>query len=100
MQSMESDEIGQKLTEDDPAYEPLILVFIVLENAYYGGFTTKSKFSREMADVIAIAATEGLITTRINQEQWGNVWYLTEDGYEYMKELEYVLDLEGEDTVS
>ena len=84
---------GQKLTENDPDYQALLGLYITLFNAMDKGFTTKSKFAREFATLIAIAATEDLITTRLSDTTWGNTWSLTDDGFEYLMELESVLNL-------
>jgi len=86
--SSASEQTGQKLTEEDNGYDALVTIYLILCRALDGGFTTKSKFSRDMANIVAIAATEGLITTRLSEEHWGNTWFLTEDGYEFMKEIE------------
>lgn len=84
---------GQKLTKGDPGFEPLLGIYIVLFTAAEKGFTTKSKFAREFATLIAIAATEDLITTRLSETTWGNTWGVTENGLEYLMELEIVLNL-------
>tara|TARA_E500000318_G_C3546974_1_gene207140 strand:+ start:502 stop:705 length:204 start_codon:yes stop_codon:yes gene_type:complete len=67
-------------------------MFFVLKNAKMGGFTTKSKFARDAATIIAVAATEDLITTKLSEEEWGNIWFLTEFGHSYLKELENAVD--------
>lgn len=69
-------------------------VFVTLDAALNGGFTTKSKFARDMATIVAICATEQLITTKVADERWGNLWMLTEYGYEYYKEIEDAIDIE------
>ena len=90
--STRSERPGQILTKDNPDFEPLLAIYIVLFNAGDRGFTTKSKFARDFATVIAIAATEELITTRLSETTWGNTWMLTDYGFEYMMELESVLE--------
>lgn len=90
--SSASDQTGQKPTNDG-GVEALVMIHLVLLRALSGGFTTKSKFSRDMANIVAIAATEGLITTRLSEEHWGNTWFLTEDGFEFMKEIEDEFDI-------
>jgi len=37
------------------------------------------------ANEIAIAGCEGLITTRINDEAFGNVWLITKSGMEFIE---------------
>lgn len=63
-------------------------MFQVLARAWAGGFTTKSTFAREAASMVAIAATENLITTKLTDELWGNRWLITADGLSFLKELE------------
>lgn len=63
-------------------------MFQVLARAWAGGFTTKSTFARDAASMVAIAATENLITTKLTDELWGNRWLITADGLSFLKELE------------
>ena len=82
------DEHGQTPTELDENTEiALLAMYEVLIEAWAGGCTTKSKFARESANIIAVAATEGLITTRLEEEVWGNRWMITEKGMNFMKEI-------------
>jgi hypothetical protein len=56
-------------------------VCLVLTEAWQKGFTTKSDFSREFADYVAIAACMGWITTRIfPPDVWGSTWQITSKG--------------------
>jgi len=59
-----------------------------LARAKFGGFTTKSAYARQAATIIAMAATESLITTKVSEDVWGNLWVITEFGNAYMKEIE------------
>ena len=53
----------------------------VLVEAWKRGFTTKSDFSRENTDYVAIAACMGFITTRIfPPDVWGSTWNITSKG--------------------
>lgn len=63
-------------------------MFQVLARAWAGGFTTKSTFARDAASMVAIAATENLITTKLTDKLWGNRWLITADGLSFLKELE------------
>lgn len=90
-QSIQSEELGLTLTEEDVdqrTIEALIVMFEVLSEAWIRPFTTKSKFARDKANMVAVAATENLITTRLNDEIWGNRWLITDDGLSFMKEIE------------
>ena len=61
-------------------------VYIVLEHAKVNPFTTKSDFARMAANEI-----EGLISTRVNDGQYSNVWMITREGLDQMEELASVL---------
>lgn len=60
----------------------------VLTEAWQRGFTTKSDFSRELADYVAIAACMGWVTTRIfPPDVWGSTWQITSKGLLALEEL-------------
>ena len=65
-------------------------ILMVLAKTRVEPFTTKSDFSRKFATEIAIAASEGLITTRLNEGQFTNVWMITQDGLQFMESMEDV----------
>ena len=67
-------------------------IYLVLVKAWDTGFKTKSKFARDFATIIALAATENLITTRLADDVWGNTWLINDLGLEYMKEIEDAFD--------
>ena len=81
-------EHGQTPTEHE--MESLIAIYEVITMARVKPFTTKSDFARSYATVVAMAAVEGLITTKINDTTYGNVWLVTGNGMEYLEELEDV----------
>lgn len=56
------------------------LIRAVLERAWRGGFTTKSNFAREKADEVAICASLGLISTKIQGTKFGTQWFITKQG--------------------
>ena len=60
----------------------------VLHTVWTCQVTTKSDFARENADYIAMAASMGLITTRIMNEVYGRQWQITADGL-YALEAHY-----------
>jgi hypothetical protein len=69
----------------------------VLVEAWKAGFTTKSDFSRECADYVAIAACMGFITTRIfPPDVWGSTWNITSKGLLALESV-YGIDTEEED---
>jgi hypothetical protein len=62
----------------------------VLLSARTSPFTTKSTIAREQANFVAIAASEGLLTTRLDDQRHINAWLVTEDGLAWMREIEDV----------
>ena len=52
----------------------------VLHTVWTCQVTTKSDFAREHADFVAMAASMGLISTRIMEEVYGRQWQITSRG--------------------
>lgn len=61
------DAIGPKLTK-------------VLHQAWLSPFSTKSNYARHEADWIAVAASQGLLTTRASKDLYGQLWRVTPRG--------------------
>lgn len=61
-------------------------VIVVLKKAWLVGFRTKSNFAREFADEVAIAASLGLISTKIGKDQFDKTWHITRKGMDYLGE--------------
>jgi hypothetical protein len=59
----------------------------VLASAWHSPFTVKSDFARGQAIFVAVAASEGLITTREAAGLYGNVWRITARGLERLRIL-------------
>lgn len=91
MRNTASDEHGLTLTEDEA--EGLMKIAVVILKARQQPFTTKSDFARMAATEVALCACEGLITTKINDTTFGNVWMVTGHGLEYLEEVSDVLSL-------
>lgn len=53
---------------------------LVLFEAWKSGFTTKSDFARDNADIVAMAASLNFITTRITTDLFGKTWSVTPKG--------------------
>jgi hypothetical protein len=51
-------------------------------------FTTRSDFARGNAEVIAMAAVDGHITTKVATGLYGNKWLITEAGLKHLALLE------------
>ncbi len=61
----------------------------VLHQAHSNPFTTRSDFARTHAEYIAVAACEGLITTKqVGTTDYGRVWYITVMGLVRLREEE------------
>lgn len=69
----------------------LMTIFLVVAKARQEPFTTKSEFARYAANEIALCASEGFITTKVNEQMYGNVWMVTQLGLEYLESLDDVL---------
>lgn len=52
----------------------------VLQRAWTSPFSVKSDYARQHAELIAAAASKGLITTQQNQESFGTSWLITLEG--------------------
>ena len=82
-QKLPSDQAGQLPTDDEMA--GLVAVYVTLKRARTNPFTTKSDYARYGADIIALCASEGLISTKVNEDSFGNRWMITEDGIMWMR---------------
>lgn len=76
---------------NDPSHEgppQEVLLLCALQRVWRGEITTKSDYSRSMADEIAEAASRGFITTILipGKSGWGRVWRLTPSGASYLFE--------------
>ena len=69
----------------------LMALYVVLDRAWRHPFTIKSDFARAGAFHVALAASEGFITTKVDVEAWGKRWLITEVGMEVKGELDDVL---------
>ena len=87
----QSDEHGQTLTDEQ--LDGIMDICEVILTSRVKPFTTKSDFARSYATVVALCAVEGLITTKINDTTFGNIWMVTGRGMEYLEEVEDVLGI-------
>ena len=89
-QNTKSDEAG--LTHiDDEEMEALSEIYHILMQAKQRPFTTKSDIARIAANAVGLCASEGLISTRLNEDTWTNKWMITTAGLEWMEDLGDVL---------
>ena len=59
----------------------------VLTRAWMAPFKTKSDFARMNADVVAMAASDGFITTRIATGLYGPRWLITAKGIAHLQRI-------------
>ena len=89
--SMPSGELGEIPIDPDSDGAPelgLMMLYDVCREAWDKGISTKGDYARKAANALAIAAVEGLITTKMTDVHYGNRWLLTEDGADFMVDLE------------
>jgi len=84
MQSSGSEELGPIPTDVD---EGLVAVALVVDMARMNPFTTKSSFARMAANEIGIAASEGFISTKIDEGRFANIWMVTSLGLDFLKDV-------------
>jgi len=75
-------------TEFEDSLDQMTAVWIVLDRAWRSPFKIKSNFARESAMFVGICASEGLITTALEQDVWGDCWGITEDGRDFKEEID------------
>ena len=91
-QNINWEELG--LTPTNPrdnfedSLDQILCIWIVLDRAWRSPFKIKSNFARESAMHVAICASEGLITTALEQDTWGDRWGINEDGRDFKGELD------------
>ena len=83
----ELDSIGPLHINPEDEYDPVMMVAMVVDTARFAPFTTKSGFARMAANEIAIAASEGFISTQLSESSYCNKWMVTADGLEFLKEV-------------
>lgn len=93
-QNIPWEDLGLKRTNPiiDEYLENLVSLYITLDRAWRNPFTVKSDFAREGALHVAICASEGFITNKIETDTWGRKWLITEVGMEVKKEVDDVLE--------
>lgn len=89
-QNTKSDELGQTLIDDDEL-AVMMEIYTVLVHAKQSPFTTKSDFARVAANPVALCASEGLLSTQLNENTYTNKWMVTAEGLEWMEGMEDVL---------
>jgi hypothetical protein len=60
----------------------------VIKTCWLSQVTTKSDTARVEADLIAAAASEGFLTTRIGIDHYSRLWLPTPVGLEFLAEID------------
>ena len=63
----------------------IMAVAELLHRARVRPFTTKSDIARSAADVVALCASEDLLTTSLPNGHFTNVWMITPDGMAWLE---------------
>jgi len=90
-QNIPWEELGLTRIEKSEYLENLILLFVIIDRGWRKPFTVKSDFARVGALHVAIAASEGFITTQLDEDSWGNRWFVTPDGQDIHEEISSTL---------
>jgi len=80
--------LGLTPTEVTQDVIDLMALYIVLDRAWRKPFSIKSNFARNTAFHVAMTASEGLITIKIDEDFFGNRWMITEHGMETKEALD------------
>ena len=72
----------------DDEIATLVALYIVLDRAWRTPFTVRSRFARDGAALVALAASEGFITTNFGDDTWGDKWLITEQGMTMKEDLD------------
>jgi hypothetical protein len=58
----------------------------LLDMAWQDGFSIQSNFARNNAELVAMAASLQLITTRVNRDVFSREWQITVKGHKWLNE--------------
>ena len=84
-QTQQSEQTGAEHTDDEEIAGVIMAVYELLSRARVKPFTTKSDLARTAADVVALCASEGLITTSLPDGHFTNIWMITPSGMEWLE---------------
>lgn len=76
---------------DEAEMEFLTQLMTVVMKAKTQPFTSKSDFARSHATAIAAAASDGLISSKLDMTTYTNHWMVTAEGLDWMDEVNNVL---------
>jgi hypothetical protein len=84
---------GKTLT-DAPGLERQLLT--LLDEAWTTGFAVSSRYARENAELVAMAASLQLISTRVNRDVFSREWQITNKGLRWLNETKELADADDE----
>lgn len=58
----------------------------LLDAAWQEGFTVQSDYARRHAELVAMASSLQLITTRVNRDVFSRTWQITAKGHRWLNE--------------
>lgn len=58
----------------------------LLDYAWQEGFTVQNDYARTNAELVAMAASLQLITTRVNKDVFSRTWQITAKGHRWLNE--------------
>lgn len=74
-------------TPIDEEIQGLVAIAMVVDMSRINPFTTKSTFARLAANEIGIAASEGFISTKVQEGKFTNRWMVTSAGLQFLEEV-------------
>lgn len=69
---------------DTPSLEKKLID--LLDHAWQEGFTIQSAYARDYAELVAMASSLQLITTRVNRDVFSRTWQITAKGHRWLNE--------------
>lgn len=84
-QTQQSDQTGVEHIDEEEIAGVIMAVYELLSRARVKPFTTKSDLARVAADVVALCASEGLLTTSLPDGHFTNIWMITPAGMEWLE---------------
>lgn len=68
--------------------EAVIAVHNVMMKCRIEPFPVDSELARDASEIVALLASDGLITTKLPDETFANVWMVTESGLHWMEAVQ------------
>jgi hypothetical protein len=82
---MEGDRLSLQAIDD--AFDRRHRLKPVLDTVYRASFRVQSEYARSNAELVACAASLGLITTQLESDVFGRDWRITAKGLRWLNEM-------------